>query len=147
MIHLLTLGILLIALLLPEQGAAQAALENEVPPPVAARFGSYGKPPSGIGGIVMGAVGLGLGGINLATIPVCYASFYPAEAKDLCVWASVGVGSALVAVGIPSLIVGIIRRKRYKAWRQQRVLNGATLKSIAVAPVLGGGQLLLRAAF
>lgn len=137
----LMLAVLLLALLLPQQGEAQSALENEMPPaPVAEHFTSNARPPSGIGGIVMGAVGLGLGGINLATIPVCYASYYPADAKDLCVALSIGLGSALVAVGIPSLIVGIIRRKRYKAWRQERVQGG-------VAPMLGGAQLLLRTNF
>lgn len=141
----LTFGLLFIALLVPDPVAAQAALDDEVPP--AAPHFYHSKPPSGIGGIVMGAVGLGLGGINLATLPVCYASFYPDDAETLCVHASLGVGSVLIAVGIPSLIVGIVRRKRYKKWREQRAQRGSLLRGIAVAPLRGGGQLLLRRAF
>lgn len=144
----LLLGVVLLSLLLPIDCAAQSALEKEVPPPpVPEQYASHARPPSGIGGIVLGAVGLGLGGLNLVTIPVCFADFYPAEATDLCVALSAGVGAALVAVGIPSLIVGKIRRKRYKEWRRQQARRGPSLEGIAVAPVPGGGQMLMRTRF
>jgi hypothetical protein len=147
--RLLPLCLVLLSLIVACNAAAQASAEHEVPPPPVAEHYSSGKPPpSGIGGIVLGAVGLGLGAINLASIPICHSSLYPANAADLCFGLSIGLGAALVGVGIPSLIVGIIRRKRYKEWRSQRVAQrGIDLDNVKVAPLLGGGQLLLRASF
>lgn len=137
---------LLLAVLSPASASAQEPGYEMPPPPAGASYGSE-RPKSGIGGIVMGAVGLGLGGINLATIPVCYASFYPANATDLCVIMSVSVGSVLVAVGIPSLIVGKIRRNRYKEWKRAQM--GARFKLDGVAPVAlrGGGGMALSGRF
>ena len=103
-------------------------------------------PPSGIGGLVMGGVGLGLGTVNLATIPVCYAEFYPPEAKNVCIGMSVGLGVALISVGIPSLIIGKKRHDRYRAWRA-RQSAGLSLEGVGVLPQSTGAQLMLQARF
>ena len=94
----------------------------------------------------MGGVGLGLGTVNLATIPVCYAEFYPPEAKNVCIGMSVGLGVALISVGIPSLIIGKKRHDRYRAWRA-RQSAGLSLEGVSILPHSTGAQLMLQARF
>jgi hypothetical protein len=79
---------------------------------------SASEPSSGVALTVVGGVALGIGAINLATIPICSANFYPRDAKDACVVASVTFGVIGVGVGLPLLLVGINQRSKYKAWRQ-----------------------------
>lgn len=127
------------------QPAAVAAPNNTTLPPLASDLDP--PPPSGIGALVMGGVGIGLGTINLATIPVCTAEFYPSEATSVCIGMSIGIGVALLGVGIPSLVIGKLRRERYRAWRERHRAPTALLEGLQVVPRNGGGQLLLQARF
>src|SRR5690349_1387784 len=108
------------------QPAPAAAPAATTLPPLASDLDP--PPASGIGALVMGGVGIGLGTINLATIPVCTADFYPSEAAGVCIGLSIGVGVALLGVGIPSLIVGKLRRERYRAWRERHRAPSALLE-------------------
>ena len=143
--HSLVIAILVAGLASPRSLHAQP--EHQAPPPASLPPLHIDRPPpSGIGALVVGGVGLGLGTVNLATIPVCYAEFYPPEAKNICIGMSVGLGVALISVGIPSLIIGKKRRDRYRAWRA-RQSAALSLEGVGVSPERAGAQLLLRARF
>jgi hypothetical protein len=96
--------------------SAQARSEYGYSPPILEP-----RPPSGIGAMVVGYGGIALGVEQLLTIPICYADFYPFQAERPCLIASLTVASVALAVGIPSLVVGLHRRERYKAWRQRQL--------------------------
>jgi hypothetical protein len=105
------------------------------------------RPPSGIGGIVVGSAALGVAGLNLVTMPICFASFYPAGADDDCAVLS-GVFAAIgVAVGLPSLIVGRRRRARYKEWRARQRPYAELLRGLRVDVAEGRAGLALSATF
>lgn len=75
------------------------------------------RPPSGLGGIIVGWAGLGVSAGALAFIPVCHASFYPEAARTECVVGqAIVAGGALVASGV-GFIVGYPRRAVYRSWR------------------------------
>jgi hypothetical protein len=109
-----------IALCLAELAPARAEsrLEYGYPPPQLEP-----PPPSGIGAMSVGFGAFGFGALNLVTIPICYADFYPGEPRG-CVIASVTIAGVAFAVGIPSLIVGFKRHARFKAWRARQVSGG-----------------------
>jgi hypothetical protein len=121
---------LLVLLAAPESAKAQ-----EEPPP-----------PTGTAQIVVGWIGTGVGAFNFATVPVCYADFYPEQSKDLCVELSIGIGAVGLGVGIPMLIVGYSRRAEYKRWKADHpALNELT--KLRVSAVQGGGVLGYRTEF
>jgi hypothetical protein len=106
------------------------------------------RPRSGVGGIVVGAVGLGQGTLALATIPICFASFYPNEAQPFCVGSSVLFGVGGYAVGAVGLSLGLKRRARYKAWRQRELeRRGVALDGFSGGYHAGQATLLLRLRF
>lgn len=76
------------------------------------------RPSSGTGWIVVGWIALGVGALNLASLPVCYADFYPEGAKDVCVYASIGIAAVAIPLGVTSLIVGYNQRSEYERWRR-----------------------------
>jgi hypothetical protein len=84
---------------------------------------AYDPPPStGTGFIVSGWILTGVGALNLASLPICKADFYPADAEDTCVAASLVVGIGGLGLGIPFLIVGYNRRSDYHEWRRRHPL-------------------------
>jgi hypothetical protein len=81
------------------------------------------QPSTGTGLIVAGWIAVGVGLLNLATLPICFADFYPSESKDLCVGMSAAIAGVGVAVGVPLLIIGYNQRADYKEWKQRRGLT------------------------
>jgi len=89
---------------------------------------SAGEPSSGVALTIVGAVALGIGALNFASIPICSADFYPRDSRDTCVVASVAVGVVGVAAGLPMLLVGLHQRSKYREWRKSHpVLSGFEL--------------------
>jgi hypothetical protein len=111
---LLAVAAIALPLASPAAAQARARLEYGYPPP------TFEAPPrSGIGAIAVGAGALGISLEQLLTIPLCYADWYPVEVFP-CAVASATVAGVGLAVGLPSLLVGLRRRARYKAWRQRQ---------------------------
>jgi hypothetical protein len=77
------------------------------------------QPSTGVGMIVAGWILGGIGVLNLATLPLCYADFYPSNAEDLCVALSAVIGGLGLGIGIPLLIVGYNNRSDYKDWQRR----------------------------
>jgi hypothetical protein len=95
-------------------------------------------PPSkGTGLIIAGGILTGLGALNLATAPLCKIDdlIKDPDIQDVCLVASLVVGGAMLAVGVPLLVVGIGNRSDYKEWEERHKRS-----SFVVAPaVLPGG--------
>lgn len=104
------------------------------------------EPSTGLGPMIAGwavtAVGVG----NLAAIPICSADFYPHDAKDACIVASIAVGVAGLGVGIPLLIVGYSKRSTYNEWRSRHPLS-SRLMNTQVALQNNSAVLLYRGSF
>jgi hypothetical protein len=98
------------------------------------------RPSTGTGQIVVGWIGTGVGTLNLVTLPVCYADFYPEDAKDLCVGASIGFAAVGLGIGIPFLIVGYGNRADYKKWKAEHP-TAHELSKLRLSAVEGGGVL------
>ncbi len=85
------------------------------------------RPSSGLGLTIAGSVLTGLGALNLASSPICRAGFYRRQVggtgSDVCFWGSIGLGGVLLAVGVPLLSVGLLRRSRYRAWLESQQLT------------------------
>jgi hypothetical protein len=114
--------------LLPEFSASLAAI-----PAAQARAGyrdpSDPQPSTGTGLIVAGWIATGLGLLNLATLPVCYADFYPSEAQDTCVTLSAVLAGVGISLGVPFLIIGYNKRADYKAWKKRNGLTRHLLRT------------------
>lgn len=79
------------------------------------------RPPSGIGGIVVGWAGVGWGVLNFATLPLCFADFYPSEARPVCTATSITLGAGGLIAAAIGLGVGYPRRAAYKRWRARQL--------------------------
>jgi hypothetical protein len=72
--------------------------------------------------IVTGWILSGVGAVNLASIPLCNADFYPRDSRDLCVQLSIGFGVVGLGVGVPLLIVGYNKRAQFNEWKQEHAV-------------------------
>ena len=86
------------------------------------------RPPTGIGGVVAGSVLTGLGVLNLAYTPMCFVGGDFGLGAEGCMAAQLIGGGLFVLAGVPTLIAGGLRRKRYKRW--------ASGERFALAPVI-----------
>jgi hypothetical protein len=100
-------------------------MEYGYPPPAL-----EARPPTGIAAIAVGAGALALSLEQLVTIPICYADWYPGEVFP-CAVASAVVAGVGLAVGLPSLLVGLRRRAKYKAWQQRQHAPSALLGPVS----------------
>lgn len=130
------LVLLLVALSVPTRSFAQFT-DGSVgfPPPELER-----KPPSGVGAMAVGAGALGFAGLNLVTLPICHVDLYPSEAERACVISSLVLAAGGVAIGVPSLVLGLVRYKRYQAWRARK-LGLSSREGFDFAARLGGASL------
>lgn len=93
------------------------------------------RPPTGLGGVVAGSVLTGLGVLNLAYTPLCFMDGGDfGLGAETCMGIQLGAGGLFVAVGVPVLIAGGVRRSRYKEW----VRNNQVAVVPIVAPDFGG---------
>jgi len=104
------------------------------------------QPSTGTGLVVAGWIATGIGVLNLATLPICFADFYPEESEDLCVGASAVIGGVGLALGVPFLIVGYNNKADYREWQAR---NGIAyhLQNTHVTIANDGVGLSYRAAF
>lgn len=100
-------------------------------------------PSTGTGLIVVGWIALGLGALNLASLPICYADFYPRESEDLCVGLSLVVAGVGVSLAIPFLIVGYVNRSDYNDWKQRNAVARHLLNT-QLALLEGGAMVSYR---
>jgi hypothetical protein len=105
-------------------------------------------PSSGTGLIVAGSILLGIGVLNLITAPICTVDdvIRDPDTQDACLYASLIVGGAFVAVGTPLLVVGIKKRRAYKEWRMRHPVMAA-LTQIRLRVGKRGSGLFWRAEF
>lgn len=80
---------------------------------------------SGLGLVVAGGLATGIGGLTLATTPLCRLSAIRSSAQPACIATSLAVGGVLAAVGVPLLVLGV--RKR-----------ASSVPAVSVAPTTGG---------
>jgi hypothetical protein len=107
---------------------------------------STSEPSSGLGLIIAGWILTGVGALNLATLPVCYADFYQTYADgDVCVAGSVAIGAIGLGLGIPFLIVGYNNRAKHNLWESQQTVS--LWKRARIVPLHGGAAASLALPF
>jgi len=122
---------------------AHPPLPPEVPPSPSDGGGFFG------GGVLF----LTLGTLTTAAVAACHE--HGGDWRSDCLGGVLGAGAASLALGGSLLAVGIVKRIRYRAWRRKHPLPPRpprrsfarwveeSRSSIALAPSLGGGLLLL----
>jgi len=115
-----------------EYGASTQGADPHVaqpPPPDPSSPSSYQSlvgpiieepPSSGLGPLVAGIALTALGVVNLGTSPLCFSSLIDSSISEGCFVASMVLGGVFLAVGIPLLVVGGVKRRRFKDWQRQR---------------------------
>jgi hypothetical protein len=85
------------------------------------------RPSNGLGLTIAGGVVTGLGALNLASSAICRTGFYRDRwgdtRSDICFWVAIGLGVVELAVGVPMLVVGLVRRSAYKEWLQKNAVS------------------------
>jgi hypothetical protein len=114
-----------LSLLLALAGAASAAAQPAAgyqPPPLEYGYPPPAEPPprSGLGALIVGSIGMGIGTLNLATLPVCFADFFPSEEQTWCVAEAAVFAGLGLGVGIPVFVLGRRRRAAYKEWQRRQ---------------------------
>jgi hypothetical protein len=95
------------------------------------------RPSRGVGLLVAGGIFTGLGAVNLLTAPICKTDLVGnRDTQNTCFVASLVAGGTLLAIGLPLLIVGGVKRSHFKAWQANHPLSG-----LAFSPAGGGGSL------
>lgn len=104
------------------------------------------RPSTGTGLIVAGWIATGVGVLNLVTLPICFADFYPEESENLCVIGSATLGGLGLALGVPFLIAGYNNKSDYREWKAR---NGVAyhLMNTQVTLASDGAGVSYRAAF
>ncbi len=104
-------------------------------------------PSSGLGLVISGSVLTGLGALNMATSPICLVdSLVRDDIETACVAACMIVGGTMFAVGLPLLIVGVVKRGKYKEWREQHP-GYAALTNVGVSAGQHGAGLVWHTEF
>ncbi len=95
------------------------------------------RPKNGIAAVIVGAVLLGAGAESFPLIGLCDRGLFWDSARA-CRIGNASVGAIGVAVGASVLALGVVRRKRYKAWREARSRNPHALDALRVTPLASG---------
>jgi hypothetical protein len=105
-----------------------------------------GTPPSrGTGYLVAGNIFLGLGLLNLATMPLCRASVIePEGAQDGCLVGSAITFAVFAAIGMPLIVIGKGKAEEYKRWRTGQ--SAATMR-LGFSAAKGQGALTFSGQF
>lgn len=99
---------------------------------------------TGVGFLVTGGVFTGLGAVNLLTAPICKTDLISnRDVQNGCLVASLVAGGAFLAVGVPLLIVGGVKRSKYKQWKASHPIAAG----LDFSATDSGGALLLRGQF
>ncbi|MFT3924660.1 MAG: hypothetical protein QM778_19120 [Myxococcales bacterium] len=88
------------------------------------------RPPRGIAGIVVGTALLLGATESMALLHTCGTDSWldPWKTREPCVRFSVTLATISVAAGVPALVIGLIHRQRYKAWRAARAHRHASIE-------------------
>lgn len=120
------------------------------PPPAASSAPPYepsaeDAPPSrGVGLLVAGGIFTGIGVLNLATAPICKTDLIGnRDTQDACLIASLVLGGTFIAVGVPMLVVGGVKRGKFKKWQADHPMAAG----LGFSPTRGGGALTLGGQF
>lgn len=149
-----------LALALTAPGLAQAEESLPPPPPAAAspappplavssveanETSESDTPPSrGVGLLVAGGIFTGIGAINLLTSPICKTDLVGNRAtQDACFTASLVLGGTFLAIGVPMLVVGGVKRSKFKRWQAEHPLAAG----LGFSPATGGGAITLGGQF
>ena len=92
------------------------------------------RPPNGIAAVIVGGVLMGGSAESFTLMSFCDGGDILFHSRHNCLMAEGLAGSISLTVGITALTVGMIRRKKYKAWRAARALQ-----SLRIAPIVAGG--------
>lgn len=102
------------------------------------------EPPSGTAATIVGAILVGVGGINLLTVPVCRTDFYGEAVgpvgQDACLASSLILGGGFVIAGVPVLLTGLKNRREHAEWEGAQAHLG-----VNVTP--RSGQLVIAGSF
>jgi hypothetical protein len=130
---------------LPPAAASPAPAPLAVSPVEADGTSESDTPPSrGVGLLVAGGIFTGIGAINLLTSPICKTDLVGNRAtQDACFTASLVLGGTFLAIGVPMLVVGGVKRSKFKRWQADHPLAAG----LGFSPATGGGALTLGGQF
>lgn len=74
---------------------------------------------NGLSYIEAGIVLLSVGGVNLLTAPLCASDLVRRDLKTPCAVTTLSVGLSAATVGLPLLVVGLNKRRRFQEWRER----------------------------
>lgn len=127
------------------------ALAPAAPPPLAdsppaaeESYVSDARPSRGVGLLVAGGIFTGIGVVNLATAPICKTDLIKGnDTQDACLIASLVLGGTFIAIGVPLLVVGGVKRGKFKQWQAEHPMAAG----LGFSPTRGGGALTLGGQF
>ena len=80
-------------------------------------------PASGLGFIISGWILTGVGALNLLTLPLCFSGYEKeTNNESFCLGATGGLAAVGLGVGIPFVILGYNKRKKYKSWESDQAM-------------------------
>ncbi len=99
------------------------------------------RPSKGTGFMVTGAVFSGVGAVTVLGTPSICKNGSPYQTnRSGCETFGYVLGAGFVAVGIPLIIVGIVKRSNYNKWLAEHPAAGVAA-GLSLTPLAGGGAL------
>lgn len=94
------------------------AHDDERPPPVDT-WTRDAKPSTGLAGRIVGWIGVGVTGLNLATLPLCTADVIPEEERQPCRARTFAVAGTFGTIGLIALVTGYSKKAKHRRWLEQ----------------------------